>query len=199
MKLNKIRLKSAFMMIYSISYWLLFIFLAFITIYTFINNVPEQRQSGIGFVLIMSFLAVLVIVIFALVSYLIAFLPTKDSDDYWLVTSGLELLKRKYKFVSHSELGYFILIFDGHKAKLYEVNWFSLKHIMPIDMYDYEYDQVRISNRIKSFLDDLYQIRLAEIRRKEVIKNNTNKLVTKWDGHLDVVSRRDSKIDQLLK
>ena len=199
MTLNKIRLKSAFMMIYSISYWLWFTFLAFISIYTLISSATPDSKNGFGFVTAMSFLTIVVIAIFALVSYLIAFLPTKDSNDYWLVTSGIELLKRKYKFVSHSELGYFILIFDGYKAKLYEVNWFSLKHIMPIDMYDYKYDQEMISNRIKSFLDDLYQIRLAEIRRKEDIKNSIDSLINKWDGHLDVVSRRDSKIDQLLK
>ena len=114
MTLNKIRLKSAFMMIYSISYWLWFTFLAFISIYTLISSATPDSKNGFGFVTAMSFLSIVVIAIFALMAVMIAFLPKKESSDYGIVTGGLELIKRKYKFVSHSELGYFIFIFEGY-------------------------------------------------------------------------------------
>ena len=197
MTLNKIRLKSAFMMVYSISYWLFFAFLAFISIYAFISNAPNPK--GAGFVVAMSVLAIVVIAIFTLISCLISFVPKRDSQHYGVVTGGLELLRRKYKFVSHSELGYYIFIFDGNDAGLYEVNWFSLKYILDIDLHNYKYDSEKISKRINSHLDDLYKVKLAEIRRAEDIKNGVDTLINKWDGYLDKVSRRDGKIDQLLK
>lgn len=197
MTLNKIRLKSAFMMVYSISYWLFFAFLAFISIYAFISNAPNPK--GAGFVVAMSVLAIVVIAIFALIPTMIAFLPKRDSKDYGVITGGLELIKRKYKFVSHSELGYYILIFDGHEAWLYDVNWFSLKYILELDLSNFKYDSEKISYRINSHLDDLYKVKLAKIRRDEDIKNGVDNLITKWDGYLDKVSRRDGKIDQLLK
>ena len=197
MTLNKIRLKSAFMMVYSISYWLLFAFLAFITIYTFISNAPNPK--GGGFLVAMCFLSIVVIAIFALIPAMIAFLPKRDSQHYGVVTGGLELLRRKYKFVSHSELGHYIFIFDCYDAVLYEVNWFSLKYILDLDLHNYKYDPEKISNRINSHLDELYKVKLAEIRRAEDIKNGVDGLINKWDGYLDKVSRRDGKIDQLLK
>lgn len=199
MTLNKIRLKSAFMMIYSISYWLWFTFLAFISIYTIISSATPDSKNRFGFVTAMSFLSIVVIAIFALMATMIAFLPKKESSDYGIVTGGLELIKRKYKFVSHSELGYYIFIFDGNEGTLYEVNWFSLKYILVLDLNSFGYDSEKISNRIKLHLDDLYKFKLEEIRRGDNTKNSIDSLINKWDGYLDKVSRRDSKIDQLLK
>lgn len=196
MTLNKIRLKSAFMMIYSISYWLFFAFLAFISIYTFISNTTDHK--GIGVVAI-CFITVIVIAIYTLISYLIAFVHKRDRSSYGVVTGGLEIFRRKYKFVSHSELGYYILIFDGQEAGLYDVNWFSLKYILELDLSNFKYDSEKISYRINSHLDDLYRVKLKEIRRSEDIKNGVDALINKWDGYLDKVSRRDDKIDQLLK
>lgn len=199
MTLSNIKLKRSFLILFSISYWGLFAFSTICAIKAAIDVSTKPNDGIAGYIIGMSFISLIIVFIFFLVSGAIAFLPTRDSENHWLVTSGMKLIRRKYKFVSHSELGYFILIFDGSDADLYEVNWVSLKYIINIDMNNYKYDPVKISNRIKSQLDDLYRIRLEEIRKKEDIKNNINKLVTKWDGHLDVVSRRDSKIDQILK
>ena len=198
MTLLNLKLKRVFLILLSISYWGLFTFLAISITYACINA-TRPNDGTIVYIIGMSILSILVFGLFAMISCAIAFLPTRDSENHWLVTSGMQLIRKKCKFVSHSELGYFILIFDGHISRLYEVNWFSLKHITDIDMYNYDYDEVKISTKIKLKLDNLYQTRLSEIRNKEDIKNKTDKLVNKWDGHLDVVSRRDSKIDQILK
>lgn len=199
MTLSNIKLKRFFLILFSISYWGLFAFSTICAVKATIDVSTKPNDAITGYIIGMCLISILIVFVFTLVSCAIAFLPTRDNEDYWLVTSGIQLIKKKYKFVSHSELGYFILIFDGSDADLYEVNWVSLKHIISLNMNNHNYDPVKISNKIKSKLDDLYQIRLEEIRKKEDIKNNINKLVTKWDGHLDVVSRRDSKIDQILK
>jgi hypothetical protein len=194
MELLKNKFKIAFLKSLSVIYWLSVISFNVYSIY-FISNLGSHKSPIIIYILLYLFITSII----AVLSYVIAFLPTKDSDNYWIVTSGIQLFKKKYKFVSHAKLGYFILIFDGNNAKLYEVNWFSLKYIITIDMYDYEYDHVKISTKIKLRLDKLYENRLEKIKRKEDIENKTNNLVSKWDGFLDVESRRDAKIDKIIK
>lgn len=197
MTLNKIKLKTAFMITYSISYWLLFTLLSGITTYAFAINGPDKTTGG--FIAAMILLGLLITVISGVIAYAIAFLPYKDRKDYGVITGGLLLMKRKWKFVSHSDLGYYLLVFDGVYSHLYEFRWFSLKYIMEQDLRRINYDSEKLSNMIKSHLDSLYKVRLAEIRTSEETKRGINNLVNKWDGYLDKVSRRDSKIDEILK
>ena len=55
-----------------------------------------------------------------------------------------------------------------------------------------------ISDSVKSHLDWLYKNQLDDAKIAERIKAKNDE-IKKWDGFLDVPSRRDKKIDELLK
>ena len=55
-----------------------------------------------------------------------------------------------------------------------------------------------ISDTVKSHLDWLYKNQLDDNKKAEFIKSKNDE-IRKWDGFLDVPSRRDKKIDELLK
>ena len=100
------------------------------------------------------------------------------------------------KWVCHSELGYFPIIIGKRKLTIYEQGIFSIKKLTSIDTDRYTIEQ--ISNSIKSHLDWVYKNYLADTKEAELIKSKQIE-IKKWDGYLDVPTRRDKKIDELLK
>lgn len=100
------------------------------------------------------------------------------------------------KWVCHSELGYFPTIIGKRRLSIYQQNIFSVNKLTSIDIEGVSIE--RISDSIKSHLDWVYKNSLADKKEAEIIKAKQNE-IKKWDGYLDVPTRRDKKIDQLLK
>jgi len=100
------------------------------------------------------------------------------------------------KWVCHSDLGYFPIIIGKRKLAIYEQGIFSINKLTNIDTDRYTIEQ--ISNSVKSHLDWVYKNYLADTKEAELIKSKQNE-IKKWDGYLDVPTRRDKKIDELLK
>jgi hypothetical protein len=100
------------------------------------------------------------------------------------------------KWVCHSELGYFPTIIGKRKLTIYEQGIFSIKKLTSIDTDRYTIDQ--ISNSVKSHLDWVYKNYLEDTKENERL-NVKQAEIKKWDGYLDIPTRRDKKIDELLK
>ena len=103
---------------------------------------------------------------------------------------------RNIKWIYHSELGYFPSVIGKKKLYLYRQNIFTIDDILEIDTPNRTIKY--ISDSVKSHLDWVYKNQLADNRNMELIKAKNDE-IKKWDGFLDVPSRRDKKIDELLK
>jgi hypothetical protein len=103
---------------------------------------------------------------------------------------------RNIKWIYHSELGYFPSVIDKKKLLLYRQNIFTVDEILDVDTPNRSIKW--ISDSVKSHLDWLYKNQLDDAKIAERIKAKNDE-IKKWDGFLDVPSRRDKKIDELLK
>ena len=103
---------------------------------------------------------------------------------------------RNIKWIYHSELGYFPSVIDKKKLVLYRQNIFTVDELLDIDTPGRTIKY--ISDNVKAHLDWLYKNQLDDNKRAELIKAKNDE-IRKWDGFLDVPSRRDKKIDELLK
>lgn len=123
-----------------------------------------------------------------------------------------KLLIQKPKIIKHSELGYFSLyFFDGiydskPYVRIYKQKILYLKYI----------DCIRINNsdddivyNIKKVLDIYNREKIRKSKDRNIynekdyeneIKNNEiKKKLKKWDGYLDTITRRDDKINSIIK
>ena len=103
---------------------------------------------------------------------------------------------RNIKWIYHSELGYFPSVIGKKKLILYRQNIFTIDDVLDIDTPNRTIKY--ISDSVKSHVDWLYKNQLDDNRKAELIKAKNDE-IKKWDGFLDVPSRRDKKIDELLK
>jgi hypothetical protein len=103
---------------------------------------------------------------------------------------------RNIKWIYHSELGYFPSVIGKKKLYLYRQNIFTIDDVLDIDTPNRTIKY--ISDSVKSHLDWLYKNELDDAKKAELIKAKNDE-IKKWDGFLDVPSRRDKKIDELLK
>ena len=103
---------------------------------------------------------------------------------------------RNIKWIYHSELGYFPSVIGKKKIVLYRQNIFTVDELVDIDTPGRSIKY--ISDSVKSHLDWLYKNQLNDNKIVEQIKAKNDE-IKKWDGFLDVPSRRDKKIDELLK
>jgi hypothetical protein len=103
---------------------------------------------------------------------------------------------RNVKWIYHSELGYFPSVIGKKKLFLYRQNIFTVDDLVDIDTSGRTIKS--ISDNVKSHLDWLYKNQLNDNKAAELIKAKNDE-IRKWDGFLDVPSRRDKKIDELLK
>lgn len=103
---------------------------------------------------------------------------------------------RNIKWIYHSELGYFPSVIGKKKLILYRQNIFIVDELLDVDTPGRSVKY--ISDTVKSHLDWLYQNQLDDNKKAEFIKSKNDE-IRKWDGFLDVPSRRDKKIDELLK
>ena len=99
------------------------------------------------------------------------------------------------KWIYHSELGYYLFVITANDILLFEPHFFYLKRLYQ----DYNHGNVdKISEDIKGCLDNRYRSLLNKIQLAKQDKEKINK-VKSWDGYLDTQSRRDNKIDKILK
>lgn len=96
----------------------------------------------------------------------------------------------KNKRIYYSDLGYFYLRSNkrGDEVYVYKQGYFLYEKIS--EVY-YNGNTESLSKGIKYNLDFIYSTELERIRSKKAIKD--------WDGYLDLPSKRDDKLNNLLK
>ena len=104
---------------------------------------------------------------------------------FWFLTLGR---KRVY----YSDLGYFYVSIKGDYVSVHKQG-FLLSHYLFNVWYGGDIESLRVG--IKSELDSLYAKELAEARSKKLKKDS----LKVWDGYIDIVSKRDDKLKDLLK
>lgn len=99
------------------------------------------------------------------------------------------------KWVYHSDLGHYLCIITKDEIRLFEPHFLYLDEIY--NQYNHGDIEV-ISNDIKNSLDVRYRTLLNKIQEAKQDKEKIKKIKS-WDGYLDTQSRRDNKIDKILK
>lgn len=131
--------------------------------------------------------------------YLFQFIDKEiHSNKNWITILGYIYYFRDLKdrkWIYHSDLGYYLCIITKNEIKLFEPSFLYMNQV-----YDgYNNGHVdHISVDIKSSLDNRYRKLLSKIQENKEDKERINK-VKSWDGYLDTQSRRDNKIDKILK
>lgn len=158
-------------------------FIVPLTIYIYINN-------GIGLTiiptLVITYLLYFVSSLFILIGGIMG--DIKDPDG--LVPFFFFFFFLKNKKIYYSDLGYFYLRSNkrGDEVYVYKQGYFLYEKIS--EVY-YDGNTESLSKSIKYKLDRIYSEELERIRSKKAIKD--------WDGYLDLPSKRDDKLDQILK
>lgn len=131
--------------------------------------------------------------------YFFKFIDTEIySNKKWITILGYiyyfrELKDRKW--IYHSDLGYYLCIITKDEIRLFEPNFIYMNEIYN----GYNHGGVeKISVDIKSSLDNRYKKILRKIQEDKEDRERINKIKS-WDGYLDTQSRRDNKIDKILK
>lgn len=187
-----VKFKNFIFNLFGISFYLGFLSLL---IYIEKNIFYMKTQSSVLNIILM----ILVLLVSIGVRYFLSFLD----KEFYGVKNYITILgyifyhtKRKdRKWIFHSDLGYFLCIITKDRIYLYEPSFLYLKEI---------YDEWNVGNiegiskNIKNSLDSRFKnILKIKLENKEA-KERMN-MIKNWDGYLDTQSRRDKKIDNLLK
>jgi hypothetical protein len=131
--------------------------------------------------------------------YFFKFVDTEIySNKKWITILGYihyfrDLKDRKW--IYHSDLGYYLCVITKDEIRLFEPNFIYMNEIYN----GYNHGGVeKISVDIKSSLDNRYKKILRKIQEDKEDRERINKIKS-WDGYLDTQSRRDNKIDKILK
>jgi len=95
------------------------------------------------------------------------------------------------KKVYYSDLGYFYISFKDGEVNVYKQTPL-MSHFLFNVSFGGDVDGLRVA--IKNHLDDIYHRELEQIRNKRELKNS----LKKWDGYIDLKSKRDDKLNQIL-
>ena len=95
------------------------------------------------------------------------------------------------KRVYYSDLGYFYISFKNGEVNVYKQTPL-MSHFLFNVSFGGDVDGLRVA--IKNHLDDIYHRELEAMRNKRELKNS----LKKWDGYIDLKSKRDDKLDKLL-
>lgn len=113
--------------------------------------------------------------------------------DYFF--TSLEFLGGKSKWICHEDLGYFLLAIDDKEITIRYQGYFYTTLIGKVNNIGTEKS---IISNIKSELDKHFYEKLNLIE-KEKEKNSQVNSLDDWDGHFSSVTRRDEKINSILK
>ena len=95
------------------------------------------------------------------------------------------------KKIYYSDLGYFYISFKNGEVNVYKQTPL-MSHFLFNVSFGGDVDGLRVA--IKNHLYDIYHRELEQIRNKRELKNS----LKKWDGYIDIKSKRDDKLDKLL-
>ena len=100
----------------------------------------------------------------------------------------------KRKRIYYSDLGYFYVSIDtdGTQVNIYRQTYF-MSHFLFHVYFNGDVDRLR--NDIKRHLDEIYSLELKVKRHSKELKDN----LKKWDGYIDSQSKRDDKLNNILK
>ena len=172
-------------------------YLGFLTLLIYIEkNIFYMKTES-------SALSIIIMIVVLLASIGVRYLLSFVDKEFHSMKSYITILgyifyhtKRKdRKWIFHSDLGYFLCVITKDRIYLYEPSFLYLKEI---------YDEWNVGNiegiskNIKNSLDSRFKnILKIKLENKEA-KERMN-MIKNWDGYLDTQSRRDNKIDKLLK
>lgn len=136
---------------------------------------------------------VIIYLVYALISLILMLVYAitggdfKEPDGFVLFTFFFFFLKNKR--IYYSDLGYFYIRANrkGDQVRVYKQGYFFYDKLFEVH---HGKDIETLSIDIKCRLDYMYKEELERIKVKKAIKD--------WDGYLDLPSKRDDKIDQLL-
>ena len=108
-------------------------------------------------------------------------------DDVPIFFSVFTLGRKK---IYYSDLGYFYMSIkkDGSMVSIHKQGIFVSHKLFEI-YYNNDVEELRSS--IKAHLDSIYREKLEKKKIKDRLKQ--------WDGYIDTTSKRDDKLNQLLK
>jgi hypothetical protein len=104
---------------------------------------------------------------------------------FWFIT-----LDRKR--IYYSDLGYFYVSIKGDYVRIYKQGPIMSHYLFNV-WYSGDIESLRSS--IKDKLDSLYREELEESLIKKLKKDK----LKDWDGYIDIVSKRDDRLNQILK
>jgi hypothetical protein len=125
----------------------------------------------------------LVIVILHLL-VIIKLIDPKSKNRYVIIYPQLG------KKIKHESGDYYVIDSIDKEYRLYKDYIFYMENLHSIS-HRYIENASDLARNFKSSLDDLYQIKIQRKKRKEILKN--------WDGYLCEQSKRDDKINQVIK
>lgn len=160
-------------------------------LFSLLNDMNKDTSQLTG-IIIGSLIGILCVVVIQLILFGFSYWH-REEDSHIFYYFFLAL--KKIKIVHHEHLGDFILKIneEGNDITLFEQNWFGLKRL---DCFNITDDTEVLAKSIKNRLDSLYSQKLYEDDSKSRFNQKVNKIMD-WDGHLDIVTRRDDKLDKL--
>jgi hypothetical protein len=138
----------------------------------------------IGFFFLSLIIQFLLVLIFFVINLIID--DNTELDTYCPFMIGFFTLFRKK--IYYSDLGYFWIRQKGNEIIVSKQDWFFTKSLFSIYIGG---NIESIKNEIKSELQEIYKKELEEKKKKEIIQ--------KWDGYLDIASKRDDIINKIIK
>ena len=148
------------------------------------------------------FIDIFVILVFFVVVFIITFalnINLLNNDNFKCnISLYIKSLRKNSKWIYHSNVGYFYCVIESNRIIIYQQEYFNRIELETFQTDRKEFTTEKLSIDIKNYLDSLYQERIKK-QKKKVDTNARLKVIKNWDGFLDVVGRRDGKIDKLLK
>ena len=151
----------------------------------------DKFEATIGNIIGLTFISILI----AFLMFIMGVLINKFFEDskITIFTAFIMISFQKRKRLYHSTMGEFELIIDEDDLEgiLVKQGFFSCKEIGKFDLDKYSYME-----NIKQYLDARYKDEIAEIEERKRKRELVGKLM-KEEGYLDVVGKRDDKINKL--
>ena len=107
------------------------------------------------------------------------------------ITFIFGVINIRLKRIYYSDLGYFYISIPNGSGELVDIYRQNYLYSKKLTSFFYKGDVNDLRNEIKSKLDSIYEVELKKKREKNLIKS--------WDGYIDIQSKRDDKLNQLLK
>ena len=191
-----VKFKNFMFNVFGISFHLGVVYLLYLMLHNLLTDVKGNFRFDWVLCIMSAFLIFLVIVGGR---YFFKFIDKEIySNKKWITILGYIYYFRELKdkkWIYHSDLGHYLCIITNDDIMLFEPHFLYMQQIYS----SYNHGNVdMISSDIKLTLDNRYRRQLEKIREHKENREKINKIKS-WDGYLDTQSRRDNKIDKILK